>query len=137
MNGVMAGLANDECFASSFQHDVCPVWSSFSHAFQVCKFADVVNNTVLIFDQTQFAFARYESPYHLLLFIANGNGESINQNGLFLVFERDTSEGGNQGFLPAFALFGDLEASSNAIRSLNERMIAMNHCLLTLAIFGR
>ena len=136
MNGVMAGLANDKCFASSFHHDVCPVGSSSPHAFQVCQFADVVNNTVLTFERTTFACARYESPYHLLLFIANGGGKSINQDGLFLVGERDTAEGGNQGFLPAFALFGDLEASSKAIGSLNDRMIAVDHCLLTLAVFG-
>ena len=107
MNGVVAGLANDECFASSFQHDLCPVWSSFSHAFQVCQFADMVNGSVLTFDHTKFAFARYEASYPLLLFIANGGWKSINPNGLFLVGERDTPKGGNQGFLPAFALFGD------------------------------
>ncbi len=107
MNGVVAGLANDEGFASSFQHDLCPVWSPFSHVFQVCQFADMVNDTVLTFDRTQFAGARYESSYHLLLFIANGDGESINQDSLLPVFERNTAESGNQRFLSAFALFCD------------------------------
>src|ERR1700676_2719273 len=100
MNDVMAGLANDECFASSFQHDLRPVGAPSPHTFQVCKFADKVNHTVFIFDCTQFAFARYESSYHLLLFIANGDWESINQDSLFLVFKRDPAKGGNQGFLP-------------------------------------
>jgi hypothetical protein len=107
MNGVMAGLANDECFASSLQHDLCEVGSSFSHAFQVYKFADMVNDSVLTFDRTKFACARYESSYHLLLFIANGEWESINQDSLFLVFERTSAESGNQRFLSACALFGD------------------------------
>jgi hypothetical protein len=108
MNGVVAVLANDECFASSLYHDLCPVWSSFSHAFQVCKFADMVNDSVLTFDRTKFACARSESSYHLLLFIANGDWESINQDSLFLVFERNPAERGNHRFLSACALFGDL-----------------------------
>ena len=65
----------------------------------------MVNDSVLTFDCTKFACARYESSYHLLLFIADGGWESINQDGLVLLFERDTSEGSNQGFLSAFALF--------------------------------
>lgn len=105
MNSVVAGLANDKRFAPSLQHDLCPVWALSSHVFQVCKFADMVNRTVLTSDRTEFACARYESSYHLLLFIADGGWESINQDGLVLLFERDSSEGGNQGFLSAFALF--------------------------------
>jgi hypothetical protein len=105
MNGVVAGLANDKRFASSLQHDLCPVWPLSSQVFQVCKFADMVNRAVLTSDRTEFACARYESSYHLLLFIADGGWESIHQDGLVLLFERDTSEGSNQGVLSAFALF--------------------------------
>jgi hypothetical protein len=136
MNEIMAGLANDERFASSFQHDLRPMRSFVSHAFQVSKFAHVMNNSVLTFDETKFALTRYESSYHLLLLIANGGRESINQNGLFPVDERDTSECSNQGFLSTFALFDDLQARSGAVRSLNVGTIAMDHCLLALPVFG-
>ncbi len=107
MNAVVAGLANDECLASSLQQDLCPVWSPFCHVFQVCQFADLVNDTVLTVDRTKFACARSQSSYHLLLFRVNGDGESINQESLVPVFERNTAESGKQRLLAAFALFCD------------------------------
>lgn len=96
MNRQVARLADDERFASSFEHDLCPARSPFFRAFHVSEFAAMVNDAVPPFDRTTFASARSESSYDLLPFLAKERGELIHQERSLLRGERGAPEGGKQ-----------------------------------------
>jgi len=69
MDIVVTGLANDQGFASSFEHDVRPARPLLPHFLSICSFPSLMHDTVFISDFTQLTSSRYESSYHLLLLI--------------------------------------------------------------------
>jgi hypothetical protein len=137
MDGIVTSLANDKCFAPVFEHDMCPRRSIFSHVTKVGKFANLVNDTLFIFDVAEFTGACYESAYHLLSLIAGLDGKAINQDGLSVSYERDASELCNQRFLPTTSWQGSLEACSLSMEGLNGGSEAFGHRSGRAAIFGR
>jgi hypothetical protein len=137
MDGIMTSLANDQCFAPILEHDVCPRGSIFSHVNKVGQFADLVNHALFIFDLAEFTGACYESTYHLPSLIADLGGKAINQDGLSVSYERNTSELCNQRFLPTSSWQGSLKARSLSMRCLNGGSEAFGHGSGRAAIFGR
>jgi len=132
----MAGLANDQGFASVLEHDVGPVWAIFSHLYQVSKFADLVNDAVFIFDVAEFTGPCYESSYHLPSLIAGLDGNVIDQNSLFVSHQGDTSELSDQRFLAMASFQGGLEARSLTVRCLDNGSETFGHRSGGAVIFG-
>jgi hypothetical protein len=58
MDIVVTGLANDQGFASSFEHEMCPTRPLWSHLLKIGEMSDLMDNTVLFSDLTQVTFAR-------------------------------------------------------------------------------
>jgi len=136
MDSIMTSLANDSCFASVLEHDLCPMWSIFSHLYQLGKFADLVNYAVFIFDVAKFTGACYESSYHLPPLIAGLDGNTIDQNGLLVSHQGDASELSDQRFLALTSIQGGLEARSLTVRCLDSSSETFRHCSGGAVIFG-
>src|SRR5947207_14068098 len=91
MDSMMTGLTNDKGFASSLEHDLCPLWSLFPHVGKIGKFADLMNHTTFVFDSAYFTFAGDESSYHLLSDVSNRVRDLIDHNGLFVWIQMNTT----------------------------------------------
>ena len=78
----MTGLANDQGFPSSLQHDLRPMRSIFSHSCKFGKSAYLVNHAIVIFDFAEFTGACDESSYNLLSLIMRRSGILINKDGV-------------------------------------------------------
>ena len=134
---MMTGLAHDECFPSSFEHDLCPERSLLSYAFQIHEFSYLMNHTRFIFHLAEFAFSPHEPSYHLLLLISGGRWDGIHQYRVFVVFERNSSKRGNQRLSPFLSWNGDLKAGAHAVRCFDSGFEAFKDRCASGLIFGR
>jgi hypothetical protein len=136
MDGLMTGLANDQGFPSSLEHDLRPVRSIFSHLCQFGKSAYLVNHTVFIFDFTQFTPACYESSYYLLSLIVHWSGILIDKDGVLVAYQRNAAKSGNQRFLAITSHQRCLKALSGAVRCLDDGLEPFGYGSGGAAIFG-
>src|SRR5947199_5312212 len=111
------------------------MWSIFSHLYQLGKFADLVNYAVFIFDLAKFTCACYESSYHLPSLIASFDGNTIDQDGLFVSHQGDASELSDQRFLAMTSLQGGLETRSLTVGCLDSGSEAFGHSSGRAVIF--
>src|SRR2546425_8205489 len=123
----MTSLANDQGFASVIKHDLRPKGSIFSHRGKFGKSAHLVNDALLVFDGAEFTSARYESSDHLPSLIGDHGGYLINQDSLWVSYQRDSPKPGNQWFLAVVALQLCFKALSRTMRSINESLEALGH----------
>jgi len=96
-----------------------------------------MHDTVFISDFTQLTSSRYESPHHLLLLITGQSRNSIDQDGFFLMYQRDTTELRDQRFLSIRAFQTCLEAFPWTLWGLGDGSIPLDHLRDGAVIFGR
>ena len=137
MDIMVTGLANDQGFASSFEHHVRPARPFFPHLFEICEFASLMHDTVVISAFTQLASARDESPYHLLLLITVQSRNFLNEDRFFAVPQRDSTELRDQRFLSIRTFQTSLEAFSWAVWGLGDGPVPLDHLRDGAVIFGR
>ena len=133
----MTGLAHDEGFPSSFEHDLCPKRSLLSPAFQIHEFSYLMNYTIFIFHLAEFAFSPHEPSYHLLWLRVDGRWDSIHQHGLFVVLERNSSKRCNQGLFPFLSGDSDLKARAPPVWGIDGGFEAIENRCTPGLIFGR
>lgn len=96
-----------------------------------------MHNTVLISHFTQLTSSRDESPYHLLLLITGQSRNSLNQDGFFPMYQRDTTELRDQRFLAIRAFQACLEAFPWTLWGLGDGSVPLDHLRDGTMIFGR
>ena len=104
MDGGVTRLANDQGFSSVFEHDLRPERLIFSHRGEIGKSAHLMDHALLVFDGAEFAGARYESSYHLPSLIDDHGGYLIDQDSLWVAYQRNSPKSGNEWFLPVASL---------------------------------
>jgi hypothetical protein len=135
MNNAVAGLAHDECFSSSFEHDVCPERSLLSHLFQNDELFHLMNHTCFLFYLAAFTCSSHEPSYHLLLLIADGRWDLVHQHGLFVTLERNSSKRCHT-WLFSFLSYGDLKAGAHAVRRFHAGFQALEDRCASGLLFG-
>ncbi len=132
----MTSLANDQGFASVLEHDLRPKGLIFSHRGQIGKSAHLMNHALLVFDGAEFAGARYESSDHLPSFIDNHGGYLINQDSLWVSYQRNSPKPGHERFLAVASLQRCLQARSWTMRGVNSGSEALGHSSGGTVIFS-
>src|SRR5260370_9773984 len=132
----MTSLANDQGFASVLEHDLRPKRLIFSHRGEIGKFALLMNHARFVFDGAELAGARYESSDHLPSFIDNHGGYLINQDSLWVSYQRNSPKPGHERFLAVASLQRCLQARSWTVRGVNGGSAAFGHSSGGTVIFS-
>jgi hypothetical protein len=91
---MMAGRANDQGFASLLEHDLGPVGSIFSHAFEGSQCLYLVDHPLLVFEGTEFTDRCQEPSFHLLLLVTDDYGSRITQDSFAISSQSNTAKAG-------------------------------------------
>ncbi len=127
MDGGVTSLANDQGFTSVLEHDLRPKRLISSHRGQIGKPVHLMNHALLVFDGAEFTGARYESSYYLPSLIDDHGGYLIDQDSLWISYQRNTSKSGNEWFLPVASLSRRFQTCSRTVRGINSGSEAFRH----------
>jgi len=95
-----------------------------------------VNDAVFVFESTEFTGACNEFPYDLLSLIANNRGDLIDQDSLFISYERNPTKSSDQRFLSVTSWQCCLEAFPLPMRGVNGALKTFCYSSGGAAIFG-